>query len=466
MTIDGKPIEQRFGDVEGRPMPSVIAIDKQTGKVYSGREARDKRTELAEKCVCITSIKSLLQEDGWSCKIAGRIWTAEDVVYEIFKALKHTVDSNTHGDSFSSATVAVPIGFAGRKREVIKKAALRAGINIESFVSEPTAAFFANQSELEGLENIIVFDWGGGTLDVSAIRHANGRITELATDGMPVAGDAIDESIARAIHSQVVRNTKKVDVRMQFDQMPASDRDKLLFRAERAKINLGVDDETVVSLNRYGAYGTVRERLSYGWFKSIVENIVKEALAHLDKAMNEAGLNDETVDAILLVGGTSNLGPLLDVMEERFGDKLVMPEGTVWSISRGAAMISELPGEYRSAQDIDIVLADGSHYHLMEKDDLICDNRKTAYFALVDETSVAQIVFSGSKDIDASSDKARVVDLKTYGFLEEKLQVDSFIDVYGVFRVTIKSTMRPSSDKRIWEYDNLKTYYLLPEGGR
>lgn len=460
VSLNGKTTRIPHGDDEGRPMPSIVAINKETGEVFTGREAWNKRSELAQSCECIQSVKSLLEVDGWSKFIAGKWWTAEDIAAEVFKALRSNITGSDSFDEELSAMVAVPVGFSRGKRETIRNAARKAGITVKGFVSEPTAAFFANYDELKSAETVVVFDWGGGTLDVSVIRNSGGRISELATTGMPVAGDDIDERLARKIHAKVSRDR---NINLSFDEMPPTARDMMLVRAERAKRALSEDDDTVISLNRYGEIGAFREHISYEWFEAIIDGIVEDAISHLDKAISDAEETPETIDRIVMVGGSSNIGPLLDKLDRRFGDKLFFPEQTVWSISNGAAQLSQNPGSYHSSQKVGLILADDSYFPLLNPDDPIKDWSKSVDFGLVDKSSEMRVVFSGSKDIDESDSKRQVVSVPSYRFLEEKLEIHAFIDRDSVFRVELKSSMRKPSDAVFWEYDKLKLYYSLED---
>ena len=130
-----------YGDDEQRPIPSVVAIDKNTGEVFTGREAWERRLELAQSCEYISSIKSLLGTP-WEKVIAGKVWNPEKVAAEVFKCLQRNVVART-GVTMNQAVIAIPIGFAGENRSLIRNAAAMAGIEIRSFISEPTAAFFA-----------------------------------------------------------------------------------------------------------------------------------------------------------------------------------------------------------------------------------------------------------------------------------------------------------------------------------
>ena len=181
-------ITQKCGDDEERPIPSVVAIDKE-GNVFAGREAWRKKMQLRESCEYFSSIKTILDSEK-EYEIAGKIWTPVDIAGEVFKHLKSIVKDRVNVDmTDKEAFISIPIGFSANKRSKLRQAAAKAGIKIKSFVSEPTAAFFANYEELKSSSVVAIFDWGGGTLDVSIIRHSNGKIFELAKEGMNVAGD-------------------------------------------------------------------------------------------------------------------------------------------------------------------------------------------------------------------------------------------------------------------------------------
>lgn len=450
----------RMGDDEGRPMPSIVAIDRETGEVYTGRDAWNRRSELSERCECIHSVKSLLEDNGWKKYLGGKEWYPKDVAAEVFKALRKTL--NVDAAEVISATVAVPIGFSRSKREKIREAAELANIDIEGFVSEPTAAFFANYDELKSCEIVVIFDWGGGTLDVSVIKNYGDKISELATCGMDEAGDDIDYKLARKIHERVARKKGK---NISFDEMDASDRDMLIVRAERAKRALGEEDDVMVSLNKYGELGTFRETVNYEWFDAIVDGIVDRAIGCLKTAMKEAGVSRDEVDRVVMVGGTSNIVPLLAKLDREFGDKLLFPEGTVWNISTGAAKLSKTPGSYHAAQNVGIVLSDGSYFPLLSAGAAVHGWKTKAVFGVTDDSKEMRVVFSGSRDIDASEERNRVVKFPAFSFLEERVTLKAWIDQNMVFNVSVKSDMRSKKDIRFWEYDKLKLYYSLEECG-
>lgn len=458
MIMDDKAREFLYGDDEGCPIPSVVAIDKETGEVYTGRDAWDKKMELSESCEYISSVKMILDQDT-SKLIAGKEWRPVDVAAELFKSLKRSVQERTDVE-MTSATVAIPIGFSPEKREKLRKAAKMAGISINAFISEPTAAFYANYSELRSSSIVAVFDWGGGTLDVSVIRNENGRIYELATVGSDVAGEYIDDKIARRMHAKIARKKGK---EILFEDMPSSAQDMMRVKSERAKRALGDDDTATISINNYGPYGACREILDYDWFADIVDPEVDMAMKCLKKAIDQSGVGLGNIDRIVLVGGSSNLRPLLDRMDEVYGDKLFFPEETMWNVGQGAARLDINPGDYHSNQSVGVVLSDNSYFELLAPNTPLKNWKTTCHFGIVDTDKEARFVFGGSSDIEESSERFKVLSVPAYQFLQEKIGVDAFVDKNMVFRVEAGSSMRSKDYKRVWEYPNLKCYYKLPE---
>ena len=447
-----------YGDDEGRPIPSVVAINRETGEVYTGRDAWNKKMELAESCVYIGSVKTILDTD-WSQKIAGKNWTTVDIAAEVFKALKITVLDRVD-TLLEEATIAIPIGFSAEKRERLRKAAGMAGIRITSFVSEPTAAFFANYSELKSASTVAVFDWGGGTLDVSIIQNSDGKISELAKEGNNIAGDYIDREIARRIHAKIAR---KKGLERAFEDMPKSAQDLLLVRSERAKRILSDDDAATISMLRYGEYGVCKETLDYDWFADIVAPQVDAAIACLEKAISESGVGLANIDRIVMVGGSSNLRPLLEKMDKRYGDLLYFPEQTMWNVGQGAARLAMTPGEYYSNQSVGIILSDGSYFELLPENCSLKEWSREINFALTDTNEEARFVFAGSPDINDSPLKYRSLVVPAYRFLQEQINLKVRVDKDLVFSALAKSNMRPDEFSRFWNYEQLKCYYKLPD---
>ena len=452
----------QYGDKEGRPIPSAVAINRKDGRVYTGRDAWDRKMELSESCEYISSIKTHLDED-WqndsSKKISGHWWNPTDVACEVLKGLKNSVKERT-GILMQDATVAIPVGFSPSKRAVLRKAAQQTGIQINAFVSEPTAAFFANYDALKSCTLIAVFDWGGGTLDVSILQHRDGKISELAAVGAEIAGDAIDRKIADRIHARIARKTGRA---IAFEDMPSGAKDMMLVRCERAKRMLADDDTAIITINRYGEYGTCYETLDYDWFADIVDSDVRMAMDCLERAIHESGKGSANIDRILMVGGSSNLRPLVEKMDEKYGDKLYFPDETMWNVGQGAAMLARNPGMYCASQNISLVLSDGSDFPLLKAGEPVKNWRQKWEFGIVDTSQEARFVFGGSPDISALPDRRRTLSVPNYRFLQERIILKAAVTQDMIFTVEAGSNMRSKDFHRIWEYPFLKCDYQLPE---
>lgn len=449
-----------YGDDEQRPVPSVVAISKKDGTVYTGRDAWERRQELSQECEFIPSVKSLLDQE-WSKEIAGKIWTPVEVAAEVFKGLQRNVHDRT-GIVIDNAVVAIPVGLNASKRVLVRKAASMAGINISSFVSEPTAAFFANYKDIRNDNTVAVFDWGGGTLDVSVLKHYEGKIYELATGGRPEAGDVIDLKIAEKVHARIARKKK---LNIAFEDMPAINRDMMLVRAERAKRAMYDDDTATISINNYGDFGAVRETLDYDWFAEIIESDVNKAIECFDKVVAESNVGINNIDRIIMVGGSSNLRPLIEKLDTRFGEKLYFPDETMWNVGMGAAMLSATPGNYFSNQKIGIRLSDNSLFPILRENEKIQDWKAKHHFAIVDSNKEARFIFSGSNDLDDDETRFVTLQIPAYRFLQEQIILEANIDDDLVFNVTASSTMRTKEYTRVWRYERLKCFYQLPKEG-
>lgn len=451
------PVPIKYGDKEGRPFPSIVAIDKTSGQVFTGRDAWNKKTQLDESCVIFSSVKTVIDEDE-SFIIADKEWTPVMIATELFKMLKKEVKNRT-GASLDKATVAIPIGMSAPKRKKIREAAKEADIEICSFISEPTAAFLANYKLLSHAKNIAVFDWGGGTLDCAVITHNKGRIEELAADGMYLAGDDIDRKLAERVHSILA---KEKGSSLAFEDMPASARDTMLVRCEQTKINFSDSKDKYITLINYGKLGIVNRKLSYEWFREVIRPEIEKAMECLERTIRQSGVGEANIDAVLLVGGSSNLVPLQDEMKEKYGDIIVSPTEKMWSVARGAAILTIEPGAYRSNQSIGLIMSDGSYLELLSKDQDLHGWIVSNTFGIVDSSKEARFIFSGSKDIDESDERYRVLEVPTYKFLEEVINLVAYVDPNLVFTVLAGSSMKPKSFRRVWLYPKLKSYYIFP----
>lgn len=444
-----------YGDDEGRPFPSLVAINKTTGKVITGREAKVRRNELEGEYRYFSSIKTIIGRDE-KYVIGGKEWTPIDIAAEIFKGLKAKIGTQ---HACNESIVAVPVGFTADKKRNLREAARRAGIKIKMFVSEPTAAYCSNYAFLQGYSNVAVFDWGGGTLDVAVLHIENGRVHELATDGMTVAGDNIDKKMAEKMHLSFC---KKAGVQKAFEDVDDVSKDLLIQKCEDAKIAFS-DEEDVVRINllKYDDFGLVRDTMEYSFFERLIEPEIDMAVGCLKNAIEKAGLNVANLDCILCVGGSSKLRPLRERLVREYGeDLLYYPQRVMWDIAKGASIISMASGCYGLNQPIGLLLSDGEFYPLLSEGQPLPCREKTLNLAIVDNDTHAKIVLTDAKDVKKRS-FTQNVSVPAGGFMEEQFELSCFVDEDNLFRMRIRSTRFTKKILHTWTYDRLKVFYEL-----
>ena len=451
-----------YGDDEGRPMPSIVAINRETGEVIIGREAKDKRNSLIETHEFFTSIKSIIDSDK-TWEFGGKTWTPEDITAEIFIALKRRIERDSE-NIIEEAVVAVPIGFSPVKKGHLRKAANKAGIRIKMFISEPTAAFCSNYVNLKNCKNVAVFDWGGGTLDVAILNIDNGNITELATDGFKFAGDDIDKKLAEKMHNRFSRGKSPV---ISFDELDPATKDQLLMKCEKAKCDFEDEDLVSISINRYASYGAVRDSIDYDIFDMLIQNDVQNALNCLDNAIKKSGLNVANIDSILCVGGSSKLRPLRDKLCDIYGEDLVYyPDKVMWDIAKGAAMTATRTSGYILGKSIGLLLSDDSFLPLLVKGQPIPCKEYSITLGIVqqseDGNGEARFVFTDSEQKENRGFTENFV-LPLRGLLDEYIQLSCYVDQDNVFKLKAGSNRMLESSYRVWSYDRLKVGFQIEE---
>lgn len=450
----------------GEPILSIASIDKTTGSCYYGASAQDK---IGEQYDYIPSLKDLL------CKEFNKQYgtfnvTRDSILKGFFKHLKGTLGND---DNFE-IVMAIPNDFPMERRCLLRSVAKSAGFEIKFFINEPMAAFFANYSHLTGYdsaailrncENVAIFDWGGGTLDVTVMQCTNGMVRELAKNRMDCAGNAIDERVALSVHQWISEAKGK---NKSFEDMSLYAQCLMKQYVEEAKIKLNdpknAEQQDDISILQYDDYGAVCQTITKEKFNESIEYIVDAAIDLLKKTIADSKLGVSGIDKILLVGGSSKLHLLQEKMKAEFGDKLLVSSGdSDWGVAIGAALLSATPGEFMVNQDVSLRLSDDSSYPLINKGKWTNEYSKGNVFEFgkVDSSSNAIFVFSGSADIDESDKKYLVI--KTQALFDERLRLTVFIDENMIVHINGDCVGLPNSTSE-WIYSNLSCCYQLPQG--
>ena len=359
---------------DGKPHPSVVWF-RADGQVTVGTRAKRSINAYAAEAgnTIIASVKRQLGKNK-SYRVTGQAKPAVEVAKEIFRFLKH--DAATRASAqLQHGVVTIPVEFDGSARHELRQAAERAGVFVKAFVYEPFAAVVAyccgNQgNRLETLEgqNLLVFDWGGGTLDITVVTIRSGRMVQLAkADLGHRAGDHFDEKLLRLTYHHFLETE-----RLSVEEAPVRTtvKDRYLAECERAKIALSENDEDRVDLADFlrldGRPYDIEQTVMRPDFESEIESDIREAMAKVDAALEEANLTAREIDRVLLIGGTSKIPLVQREMEERFGAHIIPIPNADTIIAEGAALVDYFGMQPVLARSLGVRLSDGAFYEVFK----------------------------------------------------------------------------------------------------
>lgn len=257
-------------------------------------------------------------------------------------------------DTIDQAVITVPAKFNPKKKELIRKAAMAAGFPGVKLAKEPTAAAIACQDDDNSLNTVLVYDFGGGTFDVSLIQRVKGKFEEITTDGIyDLGGNNLTASLAMSIMEDI-DHEKGINIpydkdELDEDEMSESDylsnRKAIIYEADIAKQNLSDDMTTDVSLSLRLGEGSDMFEVEYrrkDFEKLIRKDIMKtvEMTKNVIERGKERGV--ESIDAIVLAGGSSNIPLIKKMIRENIpGYNIMDGENYSHLISKGAAILAQ-----------------------------------------------------------------------------------------------------------------------------
>tara|TARA_R110002020_G_scaffold21009_1_gene71129 strand:+ start:99005 stop:100903 length:1899 start_codon:yes stop_codon:yes gene_type:complete len=252
--------------------------------------------------------------------IDGRLYSPQELSAMILQKMKKTAEDYL-GQPVSRAVITVPAYFNDAQRQATKEAGEIAGLTVERIINEPTAASLAYGLDKKDIEQkIVVFDFGGGTHDVSILELGDGVFEVLATDGdTHLGGDDVDQKIIDWLADEF---NKEESIDLRKDAMALQ---RLREAAEKAKIELSSSAQTEINLpyvtaTASGPKHLVRS-LSRAKFEQLIEDLVKRTIAPCEAALKAAGLSKSDIDEIILVGGSTRIPAVQEAVEKFFGKK-------------------------------------------------------------------------------------------------------------------------------------------------
>ena len=252
--------------------------------------------------------------------IDGRLYTPQELSAMVLQKMKKTAEEFLDQE-VTEAVVTVPAYFNDAQRQATKEAGEIAGLKVRRIINEPTAAALAYGLDKKGKDQtIVVFDFGGGTHDVSILELGDGVFEVLATDGdTHLGGDDIDEKIINWLAEEFMKD-ENMDLRK--DPMALQ---RLKEAAEKAKIELSSSTQTEINLPYVTATASgpkhLVRTLSRSKFEQLIDDLVKRTVKPCETALKAAGISKSDIDEIILVGGSTRIPAVQEAVEKFFGKK-------------------------------------------------------------------------------------------------------------------------------------------------
>jgi molecular chaperone DnaK len=321
-----------------RTTPSVVAFLK-NGERKVGDPA--KRQAITNPQNTITSVKRFMgrrhdevteEISHWSYKVVkgdnntvrididGRMYTPQEISAMVLQKMKKTAEDYL-GQEVTDAVITVPAYFNDAQRQATKEAGEIAGLNVRRIVNEPTAAALAYGLDKGGKDHhVAVFDLGGGTFDISVLELGDGVFEVKSTNGdTHLGGDDFDKVIMDWL-AEEFRKEENVDLRK--DPMALQ---RLKEAAEKAKIELSSSSETEINLPYITAIDGVPKhlvkKLTRAKFEQLADSLFERCLKPCEAALKDAGLSTSQIDEVILVGGSTRIPKVQEIVEKFFGRK-------------------------------------------------------------------------------------------------------------------------------------------------
>ncbi len=306
--------ERKVGDPAKRqaitnPKNTVFSIKRFMGETYD-----QVQKEIAR--VPYTVVKG--DNNTPRVDIEGRKYTPQEISAIILQKMKKTAEDYL-GQEVTEAVITVPAYFSDSQRQATKEAGQIAGLDVKRIVNEPTAAALAYGIDKANKDmKIAVFDLGGGTFDISILEFGGGVFEVLATNGdTHLGGDDFDQVIIDWLVSDFKSNE---GVDLSLDPMAMQ---RLKEAAEKAKIELSSSSSTEINLPYITAAGGVPKHLvttlTRAKFESLAHNLIQACLAPCQAAIKDAGISTSDIDEVILVGGSSRIPAVQQLVENYFG---------------------------------------------------------------------------------------------------------------------------------------------------
>lgn len=347
------------------PENTVLSVKRLMGGAWKDKMVQDMISNKKYYKFGITKLQGGT-DDSVAILLGGKQHSPEQISAEILKKLKRDAEEKL-GDEVTHAVITVPAYFTEKQKNATKIAAQLAGLKVQKLLAEPTAAAIAygvDNLKVGDSKTVLIYDFGGGTFDLSVLNIVDGQYMEAGTGGDRwVGGDDIDKKLQELIFKKVESEYNISNLEELIEALPKKKRDlleaEIRIKAEDAKIQLSSSKNAEIFIpnqleDENGEIIDIEFDITRQEFEKAIKPFIQKTIDLIDELLKELGYDIGMIDSILLIGGTSCIPLVKQMLSSIYGnDKILISEKPMLAVAEGAGILSHRLGdEYEAPLEI------------------------------------------------------------------------------------------------------------------